>query len=127
MNTKAIAESYFVRIGDGHRNAISRPNINSDQGSSVDRILRDLIEKANNNVDCIINVGNGIYRPIPGDPVNDSEFKEYIMKDLSRKRSIETKIYNMQFAYETRRKEMNYAKQQAERETRRKGACRNSS
>ena len=114
MDTKSIAESYFARIGDGHEHAISMPNIDSPKGRSVDRILRRLIENANNSGDCIINVGNGIYRPIPGDPVDDSEFREYIMKDLSRKHSVEQKIYSMQFAYEARRSEIQYAKQQAE-------------
>ena len=114
MNARMLAESYFSRIGDGHNNAISRPNINSPHGRSVDRILRRLIEHANNNGDCIINVGNGIYRPIPGDITDDLEFKEYIMKDLSRKHAVEKKIYSMKFAYEARRSEMQYAKHQAQ-------------
>ena len=69
---KDQAMDYFVRIPDGHKNAIQRP-----WNRVVDRCLRGMIEKANNNGDCIINVGNGIYRPIPGDPVDEKELDEY--------------------------------------------------
>lgn len=50
------------RIPVGHRNAMSRPSNPND-----DRRLREQIEKANNNGDCIINVGDGYYRPDPND------------------------------------------------------------
>ena len=63
---KDQAMDYFSRISDGHGNAIQRP-----WNRVVDRCLRKMIERANNNGDCIINVGNGIYRPIPGDPVDE--------------------------------------------------------
>ena len=77
------AEDYFNRIPDGHRRAMQRPS-----NQYVDRQLRKLIERANNNGDCIINVGNGIYRPIPGDPVDEKEFNEYLNKDRSRASSL---------------------------------------
>lgn len=48
------AKEYFDRIPDGHKNAIQRP-----WNRSVDRNLRSMIERANNNGDCIINVGRG--------------------------------------------------------------------
>lgn len=44
----------------GHENAIQRPS-----NSIEDRKLRDAISKANSNGDCIINVGNGIYKTRP--------------------------------------------------------------
>lgn len=41
------AKEYFDRIPDGHKNAIQRP-----WNRSVDRSLRSMIERANNNGDC---------------------------------------------------------------------------
>lgn len=57
----------------------------------TDRLLRRQIEKANSNEDCIINVGNGYYRPVPGDAVDEKEFHEYAAKELSRARKIQKK------------------------------------
>lgn len=79
MTAREKAEDYFHRICDGHRNAIQRP-----ADPSVDRIFRNMIEKANCNGDCIINVGKGVFRPIPSDPVDEAAFHEYIAKDLHR-------------------------------------------
>lgn len=45
-----------------------------------DRKLRKQIETANTKDDCIINVGNGYYRPVPGDPVDEKELDEYLSK-----------------------------------------------
>lgn len=69
MTAREKAEDYFHRICDGHRNAIQRP-----ADPSVDRIFRNMVEKANCNGDCIINVGKGVFRPIPGDPVDEAAF-----------------------------------------------------
>lgn len=94
-NIKERAQEYFNRIPDGHRNAIQRP-----WDRLVDRSLRSMIENANRNGDCIINVGNGIYRPIPGDPVDEKEFHEYLNKDLSRARAIQLKRLCMKKTFE---------------------------
>ena len=99
------AKEYFERIPDGHRNAIQRP-----WNRIVDRSLRSMIEKANNNGDCIINVGNGIYRPIPGDPVDEKELNEYLGKELHRARSIQIKRLSMKQTFESWRDSANYAK-----------------
>lgn len=88
MTAREKAEDYFHRICDGHRNAIQRP-----ADPSVDRIFRNMIEKANCNGDCIINVGKGVFRPIPSDPVDEAAFHEYIAKDLHRARAIQLKCY----------------------------------
>lgn len=80
------AQEYFNRIPDGHAHAMARP-----WNKVVDRSLRRLIEKANNNGDCIINVGEGIYRPVPGDPVDEKELKQYLAKELHRARAIQLK------------------------------------
>ena len=89
------AKEYFDRIPDGHRNAIQRP-----WNRVVDRSLRKMIERANNNGDCIINVGNGIYRPIPGDPVDEKELNEYLGKELHRARAIQIKRLSMKQTFE---------------------------
>lgn len=101
---KDRAMDYFSRIPDGHRNAIQRP-----WNRVVDRCLRGMIEKANNNGDCIINVGNGIYRPIPGDPVDEKELNEYLNKELHRARSIQLKRLCMKKTFEGWRNSAAYA------------------
>lgn len=90
MTSREKAEDYFHRICDGHRNAIQRP-----ADPSVDRIFRNMVEKANCNGDCIINVGKGVFRPIPSDPVDEAAFHEYIAKDLHRARAIQLKRFSM--------------------------------
>lgn len=99
------AKEYFDRIPDGHRNAIQRP-----WNRIVDRSLRSMIERANNNGDCIINVGNGIYRPIPGDPVDEKELNQYLGKELHRARSIQIKRLSMKQTFESWRDAANYSK-----------------
>ena len=101
---KNQAMDYFVRIPDGHKNAIQRP-----WNRVVDRCLRGMIEKANNNGDCIINVGNGIYRPIPGDPVDEKELNEYLNKELHRARAIQLKRLCMKKTFEGWRDSAAYA------------------
>lgn len=96
MTSREKAEDYFHRIYDGHRNAIQRP-----ADPSVDRIFRNMVEKANCNGDCIINVGKGVFRPIPSDPVDEAAFHEYIAKDLHRARAIQLKRLCMKQAYDS--------------------------
>lgn len=96
---KDHAQSIFERIGEGHANAIKRP-----WNTAVDRALRELIEQANQNGDCIIprENGDGYYRPIPSDPVDSNEFNIYIKKEASRVKSITLKEMSMRVAYESR-------------------------
>ena len=101
---KDQAMDYFARIPDGRKNAIQRP-----WNRVVDRCLRKMIEKANNNGDCIINVGNGIYRPIPGDPVDEKELNEYLNKEFHRARSIQLKRLCMKKTFEGWRDSAAYA------------------
>lgn len=96
MTAREKAEDYFNRIPDGHRNAIQRP-----AEPSVDRVFRSMVEKANCNGDCIINVGKGVFRPIPGDPVDEAAFHEYIAKDLHRARAIQYKRLCMKQTFES--------------------------
>ena len=80
------AEEYFNRIDAGHQNAIQRP-----PSPYVDRVLRKMVERANRTGDCIINIGNGYYRAVPCDEIDELEFKKYIACDLSRARKILSK------------------------------------
>lgn len=101
---KTVAEMLFCRIGEGHRNALGRPD---DDG--VDRALRRMIEKANINGDCIISGDNGYYRPIPTDKIDDFEYKTYMAKERSRIESLLLKEECMKVAYESRKRGCEYA------------------
>lgn len=115
MDIKTIAESYFNRITCGHRNAIKRPDKNLFNSEEIDRELRRLIEKANHNGDCIINVGNGYYRPIKADPVDNLEYKQYKNVGRSRIEKLELKEQSMEIAFNNWDKEGNsYGKREKE-------------
>lgn len=81
-------------INDGHKNITKR-----HPDPYVDRKERAIIEHENHNGDCIINVGDGYYRPVPGEPVDDKEYNEYIAKERSRARKILSKVLSMQLAH----------------------------
>ena len=97
MNT-SLAAQLFSRIPDGHANPLRRPS-----DSYTDRVLRRMVEDANNNGDCIINVGSGYYRPLPNDEVDEKELHEYLNKELSRARKILKKRLAMKIAFEKRK------------------------
>ncbi len=65
-----------------------------------DRQFRRKVEEANRNGDCIINVGNGYYRPVPGDTTDESELREYLAKELHRARAIQIKRLKMKMTFE---------------------------
>lgn len=94
--TRDRAQEYFDRIPDGHRNAIQRP-----ADMNVDRAFRKMIEIANNNGDCIVNIGDGVFRPVPGDPVDEKALNEYLGKELHRARAIQLKRLCMKTAFES--------------------------
>lgn len=89
----------IIDIPYGHKNKLQRPF-----DSYEDRVLRKQIAKANNEGDCIINVGSGYYRPIPGDEIDEKEFKEYLEKELSRARATLKKRLSMKMTFERWRK-----------------------
>lgn len=82
-------------IPHGHKNKLQRPS-----NPYEDRALRRQIEKANREGDCIINVGSGYYRPVPGDEVDENELKEYLSKELRRARTIQKKRLSMKMTFE---------------------------
>ena len=51
------------------------------------------------NRDCIINVGNGYYRPTKGDPLEESELNHYLNADLHRADEIMTRVDSMREAF----------------------------
>lgn len=75
------AVGIFNRITTGKANAIQRPDRVNSFWETVDRNLRDLVNKANKNGDCIINVGNGYYRPRPGIVVEKAELYMYLREE----------------------------------------------
>ena len=93
------ARDYFSRIPDGSRNAIKRPS-----NRTIDRSFRNMIERANQNGDCIINVGGGVFRPIPGCLEDEMAFKEYMAKELHRARAIQFKRLVMIKTFESWRR-----------------------
>ena len=79
----------------GHKKPMQRP-----ANPCEDRVLRDAIKKANGTGDCIINVGAGYYRPVPGDSIDEKEYNEYQAKELHRAREILSKRLSMKMAFE---------------------------
>ncbi len=91
---KSEAVKLFYRIRTGSEFALKRP-----KDSRVDRQLRRLIADANKNGDCIINDGNGYFRPGEDD---DVAFEDYIAQERSRAREILRKTSRMQQVYDRR-------------------------
>jgi len=124
MTAKDTAMSYFYRITSGHRNAVRRPERTDARMEQIDRVLREKIEEANNNGDCIINVGFGYFRPIPGDAADELYYKEYKMTEHSRLRKLQLKEAAMDIAFENWRKEAGHGKnEQGKRKAGRKRTC----
>ena len=57
MRTADMAQAIFDRITSGAGNAVGRPAVIDKSNSTIDRALRELVEQANRNGDCIINAG----------------------------------------------------------------------
>lgn len=79
----------------GHKEPLARMS-----NPVKDRKFRKMVEDANNDGDCIINVGNGYYRPVPGDTVDEKELQEYLAKDLHRARAVLKKRLSMKMTFE---------------------------
>ena len=88
-----MAQMLLDMIGKYDR-PIKRP-----KNPSVDRMLRMLIEHANNNGDYIINDGDGYYRPKRGDGFDEHCFNLYAAKELKKAKAIEDKIKSMKNAF----------------------------
>lgn len=105
MTAADMAQTIFNRITSGAGNAVGRPAVIDKSNSTIDRALRELVEKANRNGDCIINAGDGYFRPIPGSVVDEYHFHEYMAKEKSRVKELEKKISTMETTYEMWKKE----------------------
>ena len=88
------AQVLFDSIKTGRDHAIARP-----RDANIDRAFRILVAEANKNGDCIINVGNGYYRPTKGDPLEESELNHYLNADLHRADEIMTRVDSMREAF----------------------------
>lgn len=88
--TKSHAEYLFSRIGTGRDRAMKRPK------GSADRHLRDLISKANLSGDCIINIGDGYFRP---DENDGPALRQYLSMERHRASEISKKALMMEAAY----------------------------
>lgn len=85
---KTRAEELFDRIRTGKENAMRVPNNFT--------AFRALVAEANKSGDCIINTGNGYYRPGPDD---EDELKHYLFRELHRADEITDKVDAMREAY----------------------------
>ena len=100
-----MAQAIFDRITSGAGNAVGWPAVIDKSNSTIDRALRELVEQANRNGDCIINAGEGYFRPIPGNVVDEYYFHEYMAKEKSRLKELDKKIGAMETTYEMWKKE----------------------
>ena len=85
---KSEAEMLFDKIATGRAYALKVPNRYTD--------FRALVAEANRNGDCIINNGEGYYRPGPED---EKELTYYLFRELRRAKSINDKVDAMREAY----------------------------
>lgn len=94
VKNQILAQIWFEQIGDDRSKPLKRP-----KDPAVDRAFRQLIQEANKNGDCIINNGEGYYRPGKDDNV---DLAEYLLKEQARAREILNKCIAMRQAYNRR-------------------------
>jgi len=85
-------DDLFKMIPNGHECPLVVPTSN--------REFRRMVNAANKDGDCIINVGNGYYRPVPGDVVDERELAHYMASELHRAREILFKRLQMRSAFQ---------------------------
>lgn len=85
---KSRAEDLFDKIKTGRENALIVPNNFTD--------FRTMVAEANKKGDCIINNGQGYFRPGPDD---EEELKHYLFRELHRANEITDKVDAMREAY----------------------------
>ena len=90
---KTEQEAMFDRIPYGSNEPLYVENSNI--------VFRRMVQYANQNGDCIINVGGGYFRPIPGKDDEDADY--YFARELHRAREILYKRKRMREAYENRK------------------------
>ena len=90
IDIQHLAGILFEAIGDMWH-PVRRP-----KDEKVDRAFRRMIEEANMKGDCIINLGEGYYRPDPGD---DFDYSLYRARELAKAKRIIDKITAMDAYY----------------------------
>ena len=83
------------RIPTGSENPLKVPN--------RETVFRHLVAEMNKNGDCIINVGDGYFRPKPF--VDDEAVEHYLARELHRAREILYKRMQIKETYNRRRVE----------------------
>ena len=91
-----LADILFNMIEDDE--LMGRP-IKRPINRTIDRRLRQKIEEANRNGDCIINLGDGYFRPNRYDEADVYAYRIYRAKELKRARTIIDKIAAMDKAF----------------------------
>jgi len=91
-NKKKIDLMFYDNISIGHSKSYSPPKRYSSKFS-------DYVDQANMNGDIVINVGNGYYRPLPTDPIDNFEFNSYISSELDKANIIIEKCRRMSETY----------------------------
>lgn len=88
---RSHAQILFDRIRVGRDHAVRRPG-----DPNIDRAFRQLIETANKSGDCIINLGEGYFRPGEED---EMDVRQYLTAELHRAKELYDKIDSMREAY----------------------------
>ena len=89
------AEEFLKTIPIGHRDPLPRPCNNEKRDRQLRAYAAKACIEAKDIGDCVINVGNGYYRPDLTDPVDLKETLEYLRKDRSMVSKINTRTFNM--------------------------------
>ena len=94
--TQWLADILFDLIEDD--TLMGKP-LKRPANKSVDRVFRKKVEKANMEGDCIINIGDGYFRPDRHDEADVCAYRLYRAKELKRAQSIIEKINSMDKAF----------------------------
>lgn len=93
-DVQLLSEIWFDQIG-----RYSRP-LKRPASSRVDRAFRRRVEEANLRGDCIINIGEGYFRPSPDNVEGRVAYEFYRARELKKARAIVKKIIAMDEAFE---------------------------
>ena len=92
-DVQLLSEIWFDQIGK-HSRPVKRP-----ASQRVDRAFRRRVEEANLHGDCIINIGEGYFRPSPDDDEGLFAYGLYRARELKKAKAIIEKISAMDKAF----------------------------
>ena len=93
IDVQLLSEIWFDQI-DRHSRPLKRP-----ASQRVDRAFRRRVEEANLHGDCIINNGEGYFRPSPDDSEGRYAYALYRTRELKKAKAIIEKISAMDKAF----------------------------